>query len=136
MFACLSPAYEGLESLTERVLRTGWLTYVVVLPVALLFGVPVYRALQPRVSPSPLNFALAGAAVSAAPWLVLTLLARPDEAWMGGRVTVHHGFYTLAGWIEVIRFLALIAGLGAASALVFWCVVVPFGGVKMTRLKD
>ena len=123
-FACASPLYMGLSSLGERILLTAETTAFVVYPITLVFGVPTYLYLRRRLRPSVLNCALAGAGVSAFPWLLLSLLAIPDEASVAGVVTAHNHMLTLAGWLEEAQMIGLLAGLGAGARLTFWCAVV------------
>lgn len=63
---------------------------------------------------------LAGALVAALPWLLIALLAgNPDNASLGGVVTVVDGVRTPAGWAEVAKILVAIAALGALGGVVF-----------------
>ena len=122
-FACASPLYMGLSSLGERIILTAETTAFVVYPITLVFGVPTYLCLRRRLRPSVLNCALAGAGVSAFPWLLLSLLAIPDEASTDGVVTAHNHMLTLAGWLEDGKMVGFMAGLGAIAGLTFWCAV-------------
>lgn len=123
-FSWASPLYEGLSSLSERIILTAESTAFVVYPITLIFGVPTYLCLRHRLRPSALNCILAAAGVSAFPWLLVSVLFAPDEASVGGVVTVRHHMLTLAGWFEEAKFIGGIAGLGAVAGFVFWCVVV------------
>ena len=122
IFATASPLYAGLTSFLDRVLGTFVAACWVVYPITAVLGLPLYLALRNRAKPSVFNLALAGAAVSMAPWLLL-LLVTPDEASTGNVVTVHNHIRTIAGWLEILPFMGEIALLGATAGLVFWCCV-------------
>ncbi len=122
VFSSISPFYAGLPNLSDRIARTAVAVSWVVYPIALILGLPSYFWLKKRVRPSALNFAIAGAAVATSPWLALTV-ETPDEASTGDVITVHHHLRTLAGWVEVLKFVGEIALLGVVAGLIFWACI-------------
>jgi hypothetical protein len=82
VFSSISPLYEGLPNISDRIVRTAAAVCWVVYPIAVILGIPLYLWLKGRVRPSAFNFAIAGAAVAALPWLALSV-ATPDEASTG-----------------------------------------------------
>ncbi len=122
--AIIQPAYDGLDSYSDRIYRTT-IAFAVFggYPWALLFGIPAYFALRNRARASVLNCALVGAVIASFPWFVLGLLFRPDYAESDSRVTVLNGSRTLAGWFEFGELIAFVAVSGAFAGAVFWLVV-------------
>jgi hypothetical protein len=120
-FSLVSPAYEGLPNLADRVWRTFEIVTVVggYLPT-LVLGLPAILIFKRRLRPTVLNCAVAGACVAALPWAVLVALSRPDEADIGGRATVIHGVPTLFGLFEDGKFVSMIAALGVLGGVAFW----------------
>ncbi len=123
VLACVIPLYPGLPSFHDRVWRTFLLFLLVgAYPAALLLGLPAFFALKDRVSPTPFNCAVVGAAVASVPWLLLGLLSSPDYAYSNGHVTHNNGVITMWGLIDLATFVAQIAALGFFAGLVFWAV--------------
>ena len=59
------------------------------------------------------------------PWLVFILLAEgPTEATIGYCQTVLDGQRTWCGYLEVVKFLSFVFGLGAVGGFTFWIAVV------------
>ncbi len=101
-------------------------------PCVILLGIPAYLFLKGRVTPTWLNCAGVGLLIALLPWSVLTVMATPESEVCGGRFTVEHGVRTLAGWIDLGRSAAEVAGLGAITGVVFWAVAL--GGLKPANL--
>lgn len=120
VFATVSALFGGLPSLLVRIWQTFVTTLWGVHPVTLVFVLPLYLLLQDLLRPSLLNCALAGAAVSAFPWLVLGLLGKPEEPSIGSIVTVHNHMRTLAGWGERLHIVGGMAILGVIAGTLFW----------------
>ena len=119
-FASVSPFYEGLPSMTDRIVRSAEAVSFVVYPMAAIFGVPTYLCLRGRLQPSIGNCVFAGSLVAALPWLLALTLVTGDEESVGNVVMVHNHVRTLAGWMEVLKMVGGIAALGAIAGLTFW----------------
>jgi len=90
-------------------------------PAIVLLGVPAYLLLRRRLSPRLITVALAGGVIAAAPWAVLLLLLpHPTDAWVGRCHTVINGHTTWCGYLEGMKFIALVFGLGVIGGIVFW----------------
>jgi hypothetical protein len=86
-----------------------------------LLGLPAYFMLRRRLSPRLITVALAGGLIAAAPWSVLMpLLPNPSDAWIGSCHTVIDGHTTWCGYLEGMKFVALVFGLGIIGGLAFW----------------
>jgi hypothetical protein len=123
-FSSLSPMYEGLPDLSERIWKTFLLVAVVggYLPT-LVVGLPAYFILRRRFRPTFLNCALAGSAVADLPWLPLVLFPFADEASIGSRATVVHHHLTWFGLYEGMTLVGQIAAFGLLGGVVFWLLV-------------
>lgn len=124
LLACVQPAYDGLPSMVDRILRT-FLLYLIIgaCPPTVLVGLPAYLVLRKRLRPTALNCGLVGAAVASLPWLFLAIvLPGPDYAFDGGHVTVEHGQKTLWGWLDLLTAMGWLALLGAFAGLIFWVI--------------
>jgi hypothetical protein len=128
LYACFAPLYAGLP-LFERIVRTA-MTYVIFggyLPTVLL-GIPTFQVLRLKsVQPTALACAAVGAAVAAAPWVLLGLTSSSGFAISGGHVTYVHGMKTLWGWIEFATVVCQTIMAGALGGIVFWWVVTQAG---------
>lgn len=122
----VSPAYEGLPNMNERVWRTAEIFALVgAYPTTVFIGIPTYLVLRRYFLPTILNCALAGALVAALPWMVLTLLpTSADQETIGDRPTVIDGITTAYGWLVRAETIAQIAAFGLIGGLVFWVVAV------------
>jgi hypothetical protein len=90
-------------------------------PATALLGLPAYLMLRRRLSPRFITVALAGGLIAAAPWSVLMLLLpKPSDAWIGSCHTVIDGQTTWCGYLEGIKFIGLVFGLGAIGGIAFW----------------
>ncbi len=135
LFSSISPFYAGLPNIGDRIARTTVAVSWVVYPIAVIVGIPLYQFLKGRVRPSALNFAVAGAAVAALPWLVLGLIATPDEASTGDVVTIHNHLRTFAGWLEFLQFVGGIAILGVFAGIIFWACISVGGKAPRDQLR-
>ena len=81
-------------------------------PATLVLGVPAYLLLRRRVRPTLPTVVLVGGLVAATPWLVLMLLN--ENAAQA----------TWRGFLEHLKFLFFVFGLGAVGGLTFWIAVV------------
>lgn len=123
LMAILMPAYDGINAPFERIWRSAVAFALFgAYPTTLLVGLPVFLLLRTRLAPTLINCSLAGAAVAALPWLVLSLLDRPETASIDGKATIAEGSYTAYGWITNLAFMGQIALLGAAGGLLFWLI--------------
>ena len=124
LISALSPAYEGLPDLSERIWRTFQLAVVFIgyLP-AVVVGLPLFLFMRRRVQMSPLSCSLAGAFTAALPWLLLTLLPLADSASEGGHATIINHQLTAFGFLQAMLISSLAAALGALGGLVFWALV-------------
>ena len=122
----VSPAYDGLPDMIERVWRTAEFYAVFgAYPTAVLVGVPTYFVLRRHFRPTILNCAWAGALVAAFPWIVLTFVVKgADQASVNDRPTVIDGVMTAYGWLLRAETIAQIAAFGLFGGLVFWAVTV------------
>lgn len=123
-FAVYEPAYDGLSSYAERVLRSAVIYYVVgaLLPTAVL-AIPAFLVLKKMLRPTALNCALAGAMIAAIPWFLLGLYPLTESASIGNQPTVIDGEYTSFGWLSLFRdFLLPIAVAGALGGAIFWLI--------------
>jgi hypothetical protein len=94
-------------------------------PAAVLLGLPAYFIFRQRMRPRLISVVLAGGLIAAAPWPVVELLvSNPDQAWVGECQTVLDGKTTWCGYLEGMKFLALVFGLGAIGGLAFWICVI------------
>ena len=67
---------------------------------------------------------LFGGTIAAFPWVLHWLLtAPPSHAQIGKCVTAINGQTTWCGYLEGLKLLAMIFGLGAVGGLVFWICV-------------
>lgn len=123
VLAWTSPLFGGVTDKAER-LVSSFRLYALggAYPTTLLFGLPAYLLLRGRVRPTVLSCAIAGAAVAAAPWLLLTVLGAPEQASLNGYVTAVDGRRTAWGWLMEARFIAEIGSMGAIGGVVFWIV--------------
>ena len=122
-FAFYEPAYDGLASYSERVLRSAIIYAVVgaLLPTVVL-GIPAFLVLRKFLQATALNCVIAGAVIAAIPWAILGLRPSADSASIGGRATVINGEYTAYGWQEFGQFLMIIGAAGALGGLFFWLI--------------
>jgi hypothetical protein len=122
VFSIFSPlGAPGRQGVPELIGETV-VVLIVVYPITLVLGGPAYIVLKSRLRPSLLNCALVGSGVAVLPWLLISLIT-PNEESVGKIVLVHDHVRTLAGWVELIRYLGPIALLGALAGLVFWACV-------------
>ena len=92
-------------------------------PATILFGVPAFLCLRHRVRPTALNCSLAGAFVSAMPWLILILLQPNNSSGsVNGHVTVSWGHITLWGWTLYAEYISEIGAFGLLGGLAFWLI--------------
>ena len=124
VLACVQPAYDGLPSMVDRIFRTFLLyLFIGACPPTVLVGLPTYLIHPKRQRPTPLNCALAGAAVASLPWLLLAVvLPDADYAFDSGHVSVERGQRTLWGWLDLGTALGWLALLGLFAGLVFWVI--------------
>jgi hypothetical protein len=97
---------------------------------AVALGLPSFLLLRRWGNASLTTGLAAGALIAAAPVLLLTLGANPDEASSGGVATVIEGRRTLAGWLQVAMGAAFSGGIGAVAGGVFWAVLRWTGALK------
>jgi hypothetical protein len=124
LLAWVQPAYDGLPSVVDRIFRT-FLLYLIIgaFQPTVLVGLPTYLVLRRQLWPTPLNCALAGAAVASLPWLLLAfILPGAEYSVDGGHITVEHGYKTVWGWLELGTASGWLALLGAFAGLVFWVI--------------
>lgn len=90
-------------------------------PAVVLLGVPAYFLLRRRLRPRLLTLASAGGIIAVAPWAaMLPMLSNPSDGWIGSCHTVIGGQATLCGYLEGVKFMALVFGLGTIGGIVFW----------------
>jgi hypothetical protein len=90
-------------------------------PATVLLGLPAYFMLRRRLSPRLITVALAGGLIAAAPWsMLMPLLPNPSDAWIESCHTVIAGHTTWCGYLEGMKFVALVFGLGVIGGLAFW----------------
>jgi hypothetical protein len=90
-------------------------------PATVLLGLPAYFLLRRRLSPKLVTVALVGGLIAAAPWPVLMLLSpNPHDAWIGSCQTVMDGRTTWCGYLEGMKFVALVFCLGVIGGITFW----------------
>ncbi len=122
VLACGAPLGSGAD-MSERILSTTMLYAVFgAYPATILFGLPAFALLHGRAEPTILRCAAVGAAVAAAPWLLLSLFSSPNSASFEGHATVVDGWRTAWGWIIATRAIAVIAAAGAIGGVAFWIV--------------
>lgn len=90
--------------------------------MTIVLSLPAFFILRRHFGAKLVNCSLAGAAVAALPWLVLSTLSLPDSASIGGRATVIDGSLTIYGWFTNLTFVGKIALLGAAGGALFWLI--------------
>lgn len=83
--------------------------FAIVLIVAVGAGLPIYLTARAARKDTPRIAAALGFAVGAVIPAILVFWSIPDQASVGGTVTVLDGRYTLAGWLQN---LALLGGFG------------------------
>src|SRR5690242_2779626 len=106
LMAILMPAYDGINAPFERIWRSAVAFALFgAYPTTLLVGLPAFFLLRKRLAPKLINCSLAGAVVAALPWLILSLLGRPDTASIDGKATIAEGSYTAYGWITNLTFI-------------------------------
>jgi hypothetical protein len=88
--------------------------------VAVCLGLPVYLAARAARNDTPRVAAVMGFAVGAVIPAILVFASAPDQASVGGTVTVIDGSYTLAGWMQNLALIGFFGLLGAGGALMFW----------------
>ena len=94
-------------------------------PATLVLGLPTYFALRRRIRPRLMLILPVAGLIAAAPWpVLLLLLPKPRDAWIGSCHTVVEGTTTLCGYLEGLKFIALVFGLGAIGGAAFWLCVV------------
>lgn len=122
-FAALNPMYEGLPSLSDRILRTFPAVAIVGgYGPTLIFGLPAFLYLRRVTRPRFRIFTLAGAAVAALPWALMSLLPAAQEASIDGRATVTHGHVTLFGLKEAAKLVSEVGLFGAIGGATFWLI--------------
>jgi hypothetical protein len=132
--ACFQPAYDGLASLADRILRTTILYAVFgVYPTTAVLGVPAFLFLKDRVRASPLNCAATGAVIASLPWLTLGLISNTEFAFSNGHVTHQNGSMTWWGWLDLLISVGEIAAVGALAGIFFWCIAA--AGAKPSRMS-
>ncbi len=90
-------------------------------PATVLLGAPAYFMLRQRLRPRLITVTLAGGLIAGAPWPALMLLSsNPDDAWIGSCHTVIDGWTTWCGYLEGMKFVALVFCLGAIGGIAFW----------------
>lgn len=100
------------------------LTYVGY-PIAIVLGIPLYLGLRHRLRPQVLTLMIVGGVVASVPWLVLLAWSSGSatHAEIGRCVAVIDGATTWCGYLENLKFLAMIFGLGALGGITFWLCV-------------
>jgi hypothetical protein len=78
-------------------------------PATLLLGLPTFFFLRKRARASPLNCALAGACVAAAPWLAI------------GLIFAFHSSLSRE-WINQMEFVLEVSAFGALGGCAFWLI--------------
>jgi hypothetical protein len=125
LLAIIMPAYDGLESIYERVWRSAVVYGIFgAYPSAVIFGVPLFFVLRRHFDAKLVNCALAGAAVAAFPWFLLSVLSLPDSASIDGRATVIDGSLTVYGWYTNLKFVGQIGLFGGSAGALFWLIAV------------
>jgi hypothetical protein len=120
--ACVQPFHAGLQSIAEQIYRTTIaLCLFGAYPATIIFGLPTFLLLRRKVAASPLNCALAGACVAAAPWLALALFSLL-YVFGGGYGPIANGRDIVRGWIEFSKMILEVAAFGALGGLVFWLI--------------
>jgi hypothetical protein len=96
------------------------------IPAVLVLGVPLYLALRRRLYPRLATIVAAGGLIAVLPWLVLVMWSAQVASYaeVDSCVSVIDGVRTWCGYLEVMKFLAMIFGLGAVGGLTFWLCVV------------
>ena len=98
--------------------------FAIVLIVAVGAGLPIYLTARAARKDTPRIAAALGFAVGAVIPAILVFWSIPDQASVGGTVTVLDGRYTLAGWLQN---LALLGGFGMLGS---GCLSVAGEGVR------
>jgi hypothetical protein len=94
-------------------------------PPTLLLGLPTYFVLRRWIRPRFMTILLVAGLIAAVPWSALLLmLPNPQDAWTGACHTVVDGRTTWCGYLEGMKFIGLVFGLGAIAGAVFWTCVV------------
>jgi hypothetical protein len=122
-FSCVSPAYEGLPNIFDRIWRTFPLAALVggYLP-AILIGLPAYAILRRRLRPTLLNCTGVAASVAGLPWILLSVLPAADSASINGHATVVNHHVTWFGVWTGLEMAAMAGAFGATAGLVFWLI--------------
>jgi len=117
------PAYEGIGDPIERIWRSA-LAFAVfgAYPATVILGIPGFFILRRRFDATLINCLLTGAVVAALPWFILSTLALPDSAHIGGLATVADGSLTAYGWLTNLTVVGRIAFLGAVGGALFWLI--------------
>ena len=97
--------------------------FAIVLIVAVGAGLPIYLTARAARKDTPRIAAALGFAVGAVIPAILVFWSIPDQASVGGTVTVLDGRYTLAGWLQNLALLGGFGMLGVGGALLFWLLV-------------
>ncbi len=123
LMAILMPAYDGITDPLEKIWRSA-LAFAVfgAYPMTIILGLPTFFILRRHFDAKLVNCSLAGAAVAALPWFVLSTLSLPDSASIGGRATVIDGSLTTYGWVTNLTFVGQLALHGAAGGALFWLI--------------
>lgn len=104
--------------------------FAIVLIVAVGAGLPIYLTARAARKDTPRIAAALGFAVGAVIPAILVFWSIPDQASVGGTVTVLDGRYTLAGWLQNLALLGGFGMLGVGGALLFWLLVGRGEGVR------
>lgn len=123
--ALIQPAYDGLPY-WDRVARTTYLYALLgAYPQTLVFGVPAFFILRPRVKPSALSCGVTGALVAIVPWLLLNLMMGGlNTPTAGEELPIQEKQPTWFGLVGLLTSLGWLAAAGAFAGVAFWAIAV------------
>jgi hypothetical protein len=101
------------------------------IPATILIGIPAYFVLRNRVRPRLITLAAGGGVVAIVPWVIILMLSVGDHAEVGDCVAVVNGRTTWCGYLDNLKFLGMIFGLGVFGGIVFWSCVV-WGDLRLS----
>lgn len=135
LIALINPNYPSFPRYAGRAWQIfkDYLFFITV-PIAWIFGAPVYIILYKFLPPRPINFAAMGVVAAAALWLLWELWSPSvPNTTFDGKAIVIDGVRTSWGWYVAAESMLLAIGAGALAGLLFWAIATSFHKLGKSR---